>query len=71
MFSVYIPLMQLTDQHIHDFRKALINELDSHIYDFVKAFANELCTEDTFIDEYDSVRDQLLTAQESMTISFT
>ena len=62
--------MQLNQQQIHDFRNALINELDSHIYEFVKTFTNELCTEDTCIDEYDSIRDQLLRAQESMSISF-
>lgn len=62
--------MKLTTAQIQDFQRDLVNDLDSQVWEFVKTYTAEICSEDTFVDEYEAVRDQLLTAQEGLTISF-
>lgn len=62
--------MKLTTDQINDFKDALTSELECHIWDFIKTYTAELTTEDVFVDEYDDIRNQLLTAQESLNITF-
>lgn len=62
--------MKLTTAQIQDFQRDLINDLDSQIWDFIKGYTAQICSEDGFEDQYESVREQLVTAQEGLTISF-
>ena len=62
--------MKLTTTQISDFQQSLVSDLESQVWDFVKTYTAELCTEDTFVDQYEAVREQLITAQEGLTISF-
>ena len=63
--------MKLTTAQLQDFERDLVNDLDSQTWDFIKSYTAQLCSEDTLTDEYESIREQLLTAQERLTISFT
>ena len=62
--------MKLTTAQINDFQQSLVADLESQVEDFIKTYTSEIATEDTFIDEYDAIREQLFTAQEGLTISF-
>ncbi len=62
--------MKLTSTQIKDFQQSLVADLESQVWDFIKTYSNELTDEDTFIDEADDIRNQLLEAQERLTISF-
>ena len=69
MFNLF-DLMKLTSTQITDFQRDLVNDLDSQVWEFVKAYTSQLCTDDTLVDEYEAIREELLKAQEGLTISF-
>ena len=62
--------MKLTTTQVTNFQQSLVSELESHVWDFIKSYTAQLCDEDTFVDEYEALRDQLLESQEGLTISF-
>ena len=68
--SILSHSMKLTTTQISDFQQSLVDDLESQVWDFVKTYTAELCNQDALVDEYKTVREQLLTAQEGLTISF-
>jgi hypothetical protein len=62
--------MKLTTTQIADFQQSLVADLESQVWDFIKTYSAEQTDEDAFIDEAEAIRNQLLEAQERLTISF-
>ena len=59
--------MALTITQVDDFKFALIDELECHLYDFVKQQSADIADVD---GDYHAIRDELLSIQEGLTISF-